>query len=1376
MAFTLLISLFAPLVPTDLSSAAVISGVTGLSASDAIVTDVNGNAISSTDTTYTSRGYTVSYHWTMPDNVTVKNGDTIIFEIPANVKVTSAKDIVIKNTSGNEVGTAKIAANANTGTITITNVDNLDLSDREGNLEFSANGTTRDEQSAGWMINKVAWEKSISDDTVTWQIVYNPDAKKLSNIDITDTIGPNQEYVQGSLRVEKGTVDSNGKFRSSIPQEFIDVTPTVKSDSDNTVLNINVGDLSTAISITYQTKPDSDFNGTLENEATDNNSNKDSANKNWGNGSGDATGRNGSVTLKKVSSTNSEKTLQGAIFEIVKYDNNKVGDVVVDNLTTDKNGEVSYDKLPNGKFAFIETKAPDGYELDSTPHSFEISKDNKYAAGTITIKNQPTESKPDKTQLNVSKVWNDTNNQDKLRPGKITVQLYKTVGKTTTEVDGKTAELTAENKWTADFTDLDATDSDGNPITYTAKEVSVPKGYSEEYEYSDSGKSETITNTHPAEETTSLTVNKVWNDKKTSHPSVQVQLYKVDGDKKTAVGDPVTLSDEAGWSHTFDKLAKDATYTVEEVNSPSDYISEVSKAVNGKVTITNTPEAKTQVTVNKVWNDSNDKDHKRPTSVEAQLYANGDKSGDAVKLTANENWTHTWTDLPQNDSKDNKITYTVKEVDVPEGYAASYKTDGNVTTITNTYPAPETTSLKVNKVWKNGDPNLRPASIQVQLYANNEKSGDPVTLSLGNNWSYNFKDLVKNDDNGEPIKYTVEEVTKVQNYTPTQIVNDNAVTITNTYTPNKTQLTVNKAWNDNDNKSNLRPSSIKVQLYANDQKSGSPVTINPDKDGNWSYTFDNLDETDASGKTITYTAKEVGVPEGYGATYEYSKDGKTETITNTHPAPQTKKLTVDKIWNDNRSNHSAVKVQLYKVDGKNKTAVGEPVTLSFKDGWSYTFTDLAKDSNYTVEEVDVPNGYTSQVSSVTNGKIIITNTLKKTSLTVNKVWNDSKNKTGKRPTSIQVQLYANDKKSGDPVTIKPNKDGDWTYTFQNLDEVDENGKTISYKTEEVNVPEGYASTSKTDGNVTTITNTYPAPETTSFKVTKDWEDNNNEYGLRPNEVTVQLLANDKAYGEPIVLNQGNNWTYEFTGLPKADAEGYPMTYSVKEITNLANYNSSVDTSQSGQATIVNTVNPPVYSTSEKTQLTVNKVWNDNNNQDGKRPSEVTVQLLANGKETGKSVELSDKNNWVATFSDLDKTDNSGNPISYTVKEVKVDGYTTKVDKVKDGQVTITNTRDTDTTVPPTKSTTPSQPTTPPVKSTTPGQPVVPPVKSTTTTTTTEKTNKPKTFTDKVKQVVSGLLPQTGADKTNAIITYVGLLLIVIVIISWVMIAKRRRDK
>ena len=76
----------------------------------------------------------------------------------------------------------------------------------------------------------------------------------------------------------------------------------------------------------------------------------------------------GAVELTKLSADAAQKTLAGAEFKLV----DETGKVLKEKLTTDKAGKIKFTDLAPGKYHFIETKAPSGYQLDETPVPFEI--------------------------------------------------------------------------------------------------------------------------------------------------------------------------------------------------------------------------------------------------------------------------------------------------------------------------------------------------------------------------------------------------------------------------------------------------------------------------------------------------------------------------------------------------------------------------------------------------------------------------------------------------------------------------------------------------------------------------------------------------------------------------------------------------------------------------------------------------------------------------------------------------------------------------------------------------------------------------------------------------------------------------------------------
>lgn len=342
-------------------------------------------------------------------------------------------------------------------------------------------------------------------------------------------------------------------------------------------------------------------------------------------------------------------------------------------------------------------------------------------------------------------------------------------------------------------------------------------------------------------------------------------------------------------------------------------------------------------------------------------------------------------------------------------------------------------------------------------------------------------------------------------------------------------------------------------------------------------------------------------------------------------------------------------------------ATGEQVgTITTDKNGKGTVTGLTKQA-YTVREIQAPAGYVLSAEPLKISKDDFGNDLaisrdvvnqkEKTSVAGQKTWNDNDNQDGKRPSKITVNLLANGVKVASKE-VTADATGTWAYHFDNLDVVDDAGNVIAYTVSEEPV-EGYETT--IEG--TNITNTR-TPEVVEIPVTKIWKDNDNQDGVRPDKVTVRLLADGTEVASQ-ELSAATDWKTVFTNLPKYN-HGKQIVYTVTEDT-VANYSAAID-----GTTITNSYKPG------KTSVTVTKRWEDNNDQDGKRPNTIKVQLYADGKAQGKEVELSAKNNWTHTFSNL-LLKAKGKEIQYQVKEVgTVKGYTSTVDDSNKGNVVITN--------------------------------------------------------------------------------------------------------
>ena len=514
------------------------------------------------------------------------------------------------------------------------------------------------------------------------------------------------------------------------------------------------------------------------------------------------------------------------------------------------------------------------------------------------------------------------------------------------------------------------------------------------------------------------------------------------------------------------------------------------------------------------------------------------------------------------------------------------------------------------------------------------QDGIPTTkvlkLNEQNNWKGEFTDLDKYNAQGNEIKYTVKEETVVEGY-DTEIIAgqvDGALgyIIKNKHNVEKTEIPVEKKW--------IGPQSVEqvtVKLFADGVDTGKTLTLK--KSENWKGKFTNLDKY-KNGKEIVYTIKEAKV-EGYESKIEgNAKDGFVITNKNIEKT----EVPVEKKWLGKAVNEIEVKL----------LANGQEVQsakLNEANSWKHTFKDLPKyDDNgkeitYTVKEVAI-EGYESKIEGNAKDGFVITNkNLAKTEIPVEKKW------LGKAVNEIEVKLLAN----GQEVqSAKLNEANSWKHTFKDLPVYDDNGKEITYTVKEVAI-EGYES--KVEGNAKdgfVITNKNLAK--TEIPVEKKW------LGKAVNEIEVKLLANGQEV-QSAKLNEANSWKHTFKDLPVYDDNGKEITYTVKEVA-IEGYESKVEGNAKDGFVITN-------KNLAKTEVPVEKKWI------GKVLKEIEVQLLANGKEI-QNVKLNEGNSWKHTFKDLPKYDENGKEITYTVNEVAVEGYDTKIEgNAKDGFV-ITN--------------------------------------------------------------------------------------------------------
>ena len=461
-------------------------------------------------------------------------------------------------------------------------------------------------------------------------------------------------------------------------------------------------------------------------------------------------------------------------------------------------------------------------------------------------------------------------------------------------------------------------------------------------------------------------------------------------------------------------------------------------------------------------------------------------------------------------------------------------------------------------------------------------------------------------------------------------------------------INVNKNWQDNDNQDGKRAEKITVELYRNNEN--EPVeTATIDASSEWKYVFSNLPKYDENKKEITYKVVEVAVPE-YDTEYEIS-DNEVEIYN--HHTPEKVSVEGSKTWDDNDNQDgkrpSNIKVILF-ADGTEVTSQ----TITADNGWKWSFTDLdkykkGKEIKYTVSE-DAVTDYTTEVKgyNITN-----THTPEKISISGSKTWNDNNNQDGKRPESITVRLFAD----GTEVTSKTVTANDnWSWSFTGLDKYN-SGTEIVYTISEDEV-----------ADYTTVVNGYDVinthkTETTSVSGRKTWNDNNNQDGVRPDSITVELLKTVDGTTTSMGDNYkriltGSTVDYSWSELPVYEA-GKEITYTVKEVgeengkivgKNREKYTVEYD---STGMNITNTYTP------KTTSVSGTKTWVDYDNKYNSRPESITINLLANGGKVDSKTITPQNDSWTYKFEGLPVYKN-GKKIIYTISEDTVSGYKSKV--------------------------------------------------------------------------------------------------------------------
>ena len=510
--------------------------------------------------------------------------------------------------------------------------------------------------------------------------------------------------------------------------------------------------------------------------------------------------------------------------------------------------------------------------------------------------------------------------------------------------------------------------------------------------------------------------------------------------------------------------------------------------------------------------------------------------------------------------------------------------------------------------------------------------------------------------------------------------------------PEKVHIQINKVWAENTPKTE----DVAVQIYRR-TIDGDVKVLNEQilNEGSWSSAVIDLPKY-INGQQVQYTVKETrignyrfdkAIPDDgykhYNVSYNVEREGNNIVFTITNEKAENQ-LVFNKYDNFNRSlagaeftiyNDEACEeiVEIETDLGENNVAVSNESGLikfiGIMPGTYYvkeTLTPVGFLNDNQVYKV-VYNGEYSVVYSKTSGqwKAIpdnrIINEMAPVDVTIKKVvsngnLNEKFDFVIRTSQPIGEPISDEYTLSADKMSVNFSLSHNETVVLKDVQVgtkfVISEKENLKYEVQ-IATPDGIIENRNTIYTVRDIDNTITFKNsglTQTLRVSKVWDDAENQDNLRPKSVKIQLYADDVELGDEIQLDAMNNWTYDYNHLPVYGNDGMKIDYSVKETAVPKGYASNI-IKEDNEFIITNTHTPL------KKAVKICMKWEDNDDQDGLRKdiAELKVNLLANG-ELVQEVTLKKSENWTKTIDNLDRYA-LGEEITYTVEEnLQVDDY------------------------------------------------------------------------------------------------------------------------
>ena len=930
------------LVIISMFSSARLNTTSALGATGAI--NITGQSITPTKNPvdqYTD--ININMNFSVPS--TAKTGGQAVISLPKNLKFVS--DTTFNVMSSDNKTVAKAVLNAASKTITLTYTDyvtkksditgslffnvrvspdtaspskvpiNISVNNKNipvGNVNFVVDPGKSDK-----VLDKVSWgTKKLADGGITreYEVRVNAENKPLTNAIVLDKLNTDgMSYVKDSFVVKKGTWAVNSNLKLELKNATV-VSVPVNFDASQKSFQVNLGNVAAnqGYSIYYKVKIDKTpengqqflNNVTLKADKVTETKNNPFVYQNAG---GEAEGYNYSVKIKKVDSE-TNAALAGASFNVIRTSTNET----VKSVTTDANGEALIDGLLNTEYKLVETKAPEGYQLNKEAIVVKTTDFNtsKIALKTISNKKIPKEPTPTNATIELDKQLSGRDLVD----GEFNFELYEGSNKIQT-VSNKNGKIT-----------FDAISyKEVGEHTYTVKEV---KGDNSTIAYDSSSKQVTVKVTKDGDKLKSEVVypdGNTFNNKFTPNAAnATIELDKalsgrdlVDGEFSFELyegSNKLQTTTNKNGKISFDSISYkevgEHTYTVKEVKGDNNTITyDLSeKQVTVKVTKDGN-ELKTEVVYpeSKTFNNTFtpketsatielDKALSGRDLVDGEFSFELYEGSNKLQTTTNKNGKVTFDSISYN--KVGEHTYTIKEVKGDNSTVAYDSTAKEVTvkvtrdgdnlktevvypeskTFNNTFtPNAANATIELDKALSgrdlvNGEFKFvlkDDQGNQVGSEATNQNGKitfPSIKFEKEGTYNYTVKE-VKGENNtikyDESEKHVTINVTKDGNNLKAEVVYPDGKTFNNTFTPNATNASIelDKKLDGRD----LVDGEFSFDLYEGSNK------LQTVTNKNGKVAFDSISYKEVG--EHTYTVKEV---EGNNSTITYDKSEKQVTV------------------------------------------------------------------------------------------------------------------------------------------------------------------------------------------------------------------------------------------------------------------------------------------------------------------------------------------------------------------------------------------------------------------------------------------------------------------------------------------------------------------